>query len=95
MKQNFEQRYEPVETSCEYCGKPIVTSAWNVPVFCHDDCAHPESRSFRHRTSGSHLPYLHVAPGKRFGLLQRRKRSPTHARALHHQRIRTTLQTVE
>ena len=25
MKQNFEQRYEPVETSCEYCGKPIVT----------------------------------------------------------------------
>ena len=42
-----------------------------------------------------HLPSLHVAPGKRFGLLQRRKRAPTHARTLHHQRIQTALQTVE
>ena len=28
-----------VNPPCDYCGKPVLTTAWNRPVFCHDDCA--------------------------------------------------------
>ena len=28
-----------IKTPCDYCGKPVLTTAWNRPVFCHDDCA--------------------------------------------------------
>ena len=27
-----------IEAPCDCCSKAIVTSAWNVPEFCHDDC---------------------------------------------------------
>ena len=28
-----------IKTPCDYCGKPVLTTVWERPVFCHDDCA--------------------------------------------------------
>ena len=28
-----------IKIPCDYCGKPVLATVWERPVFCHDDCA--------------------------------------------------------
>jgi hypothetical protein len=33
------KRHHLIQPPCAHCGEAVLTTAWNVPVFCHDDCA--------------------------------------------------------